>query len=198
MFHDWETSVILSLSFSFLIAYHTLQVPRCTKGAHPIQSYWQIQREISFNLVFWTYQLAQGIKRYDHFRLANWHQSYIIDIIISQSAAAIVTHCQRTEASVSHLHQTLWGRNADSGNFYYTIFQDPGPIEKFYTWNCSQFHTDYEIIIRSDGHLLYTQEPAVFMKWWPQLLEDQGCKNMVCNNLKAQRVLWNFAFVCLN
>ena len=139
----------------------TLQVPRCTKGAHPIQSYWQIQREISFNLVFWTYQLAQGIKRYDHFRLANWHQSYIIDIIISQSAAAIVTHCQRTEASVSHLHQTLWGRNADSGNFYYTIFQDPGPIEKFYTWNCSQFHTDYEIIIRSDGHLLYTQEPAV-------------------------------------
>ena len=29
-----------------------LQVPRCTKGAHPIQSYWQIQREISFNLVF--------------------------------------------------------------------------------------------------------------------------------------------------
>ena len=142
-----------------------LQVPRCTKGAHPIQSYWQIQREISFNLVFWTYQLAQGIKRYDHFRLANWHQSYIIDIIISQSAAAIVTHCQRTEASVSHLHQTLWGRNADSGNFYYTIFQDPGPIEKFYTWNCSQFHTDYEIIIRSDGHLLYTQEPAVRRSW---------------------------------
>jgi len=139
-----------------------LQVPRCTKGAHPIQWYWQIQREISFNLVFWTYQLAQGIKRYDHFRLANWHQSYIIDIIISQSAAAIVTHCQRTEASVSHLHQTLWGRNADSGNFYYTIFQDPGPIENFYTWNCSQFHTDYEIIIRSDGHLLYTQEPAVW------------------------------------
>ena len=111
--------------------------------------------------MFWTYQLAQGFKRYDHFRLANWHQSYIIDIIISQSAAAIVTHCQRTEASVSHLHQTLWGRNADSGNFYYTIFQDPGPIEKFYTWNCSQFHTDYEIIIRSDGHLLYTQKPAV-------------------------------------
>ena len=143
----------------------TLQVPRCTKGAHPIQSYWQNQLEISFNLVFWTYQLAQGIKRYDHFRLANWHQSYIIDIIISQSAAAIVTHCQRTEASVSHLHQTLWGRNADSGNFYYTIFQDPGPIEKFYTWNCSQFHTDYEIIIRSDGHLLYTQEPAV--PWKP-------------------------------
>ena len=141
-----------------------LQVSRCTKGAHPIQSYWQIQHEISINLVFWTYQLAQGFKRYDHFRLANWHQSYIIDIIISQSAAAIVTHCQRTEASVSHLHQTLWGRNADSGNFYYTIFQDPGPIEKFYTWNCSQFHTEYEIIIRSDGHLLYTQEPAVFSR----------------------------------
>ena len=155
--HRWSSAVQLSLCLPCL----PLQVPRCTKGAHPIQSYWQIQREISFNLVFWTYQLAQGIKRYDHFRLANWHQSYIIDIIISQSAAAIVTHCQRTEASVSHLHQTLWGRNADSGNFYYTIFQDPGPIEKFYTWNCSQFHTDYEIIIRSDGHLLYTQEPAV-------------------------------------
>ena len=126
-----------------------LQVPRCTKCAHLSLSYWQNLREISFNWVFWTYQLANGIQRYDHFRLANPHHCYIIDIIISQSSA-VVTHYPSTEAYINPLHQTLSGRHAESDNFSYTVFPHLGPTEKFDIANWSQFHINYEIIFRSE------------------------------------------------
>ena len=41
--------------------------------------------EISYNFVFLTYQLAQGIKRYEHFRLANTHRRFIINVKIFQT-----------------------------------------------------------------------------------------------------------------
>ena len=66
-----------------------------------------------------------------------------------------------TEASLQPFHQTLMDGNAESHNFCYTIFWIPGPILKLKSACWRPLSADFANIFRSDGHLLYTQEPAV-------------------------------------
>ena len=66
-----------------------------------------------------------------------------------------------TEASLQPFHQTLIIGNAESHNFCYAIFGIPGPFFMLKSACWRPFSADFANIFRSDGHLLYTQEPAV-------------------------------------
>ena len=66
-----------------------------------------------------------------------------------------------TEASLQPFHQTLIIGNAESHNFCYAIFGIPGPFFMLKSACWRPLSADFANIFRSDGHLLYTQEPAV-------------------------------------
>ena len=62
-----------------------LASPGCTKGARLIQIYRQNQQGKCNKMTYQNWNLNQGIKRYEQFKLTNPHHHFVIDVSINQS-----------------------------------------------------------------------------------------------------------------